>query len=231
MSGNNPHIVPLVSSNNFIEWHRAFTRRAKDKDVWDLLTEKYKPVLIKPDPRDQKYLVTFFTRFQLDNFVYEEGQKKIKAARALIKSAVSPVIIWFIPDEDDPVGAYKFLQERYKPSDTTGRQILLSQLEDTTLNKFKFSVPTYVDKVFEIRHDLVEVKKVLSDDEVARYLLGGLPNSYSNFKKEYSLIMAGRGTPDGHDLQFLTDTLIKEGSRRESVAKAKKAKGKGQPAR
>ena len=194
-----------------------------------MLTEKYKPTLVEPDPDDEKYDVkpatistesapavkeanrdlrslgvdaaskpapapttifipdtTAFARFQHDHNKYEKGQKKIKAARTLIKDSVNTIIAGIIRDKDDPVVAYKFLKEKYKLSDSASRQKLLSQLKDATLNKFKYNVEDYVNRVFEIREDLRDYSKELSDEELAEYLLGGLPDLYGDFKEKYS---------------------------------------------
>lgn len=167
---------------------------------------------------------TAFVKFQHDHAQWEKGQKKIKVANTLIKNSVSPIIAGLIRNKDDPVEAYKFLKEKYKVSDTVARQKLLGQLKDTTLNKFKFNVENYVNRVFEVREDLKDYKKELPDEEVAEYLLAGLPHSYKSFKEKYDWLMRYQGKPDEHDLQALTDELLKEGTRRDKAAKAKKAK-------
>ncbi|KAI1614966.1 hypothetical protein EDD37DRAFT_665733 [Exophiala viscosa] len=181
MSDTNTGIVWLVSSSNFVDWHHTFIRSAKDKDVWDLLIGKYKPILTEPDPDDEKYKPqtvtistedkddirvisehrhlslqstsasgattasptsivlrdnTAFARFQHDHNEYKEGQKTIEAARALIESAVSPFIAALIRNKDDPVEAYKFLQETYKPSESDAYVDLFQERKDTTLRNF-----------------------------------------------------------------------------------------------
>jgi len=92
----------------------------------------------------------------------------------------------------------------------------------------KLNVEIYVQKVDEIREDILDCKWDLSDDDVAVCHLDGLPNSCSRIKMQYSLIMAGRGTPDGHDLPLFMNRLNEEESGREVVAKAKKALGQRQ---
>ena len=118
-----------------------------------------------------------------------------------------------IHNKDDPIEAYKFLKERYKISDTAARQKLLGQLKNTTLNKFKYSVEDYVSKVFEIRENLQDYNKEFEDNEIAKYILNGLPDSYNDFKRKYSSLMWYRNYPDGHDLETPTDQLLKEGTR------------------
>jgi len=167
---------------------------------------------------------TPFAKFQHDHAQYEKGQKKIKLARTLIKNSVSPIIAGLIRNKDDPVEAYEFLIQKYKVSNTTARQKLFAQLKNTTLNKFKFNVENYVNKIFETREDLLDYDRELTDDEVAEYLLAGLPDSYKDFKEKYEWLLRYQGTPDQHDLQALTDELLKEGARRDEAFKAKKSK-------
>lgn len=262
-------VTQLVGSSNFVEWNRDFVRAAKDKDVYDLLSEKFKLLASEPDMDDDKYQsrpttiptgaasgsatggraratvgqrelrslglntlggfdngedenesstgsaadatnlastsivipdTSSFARFQHDYSRYEKGQKKIKAARILIKAWVSPIIAGLIRNKDDPVEAYKYLKEKYKVSDTVARQKLLSQLKDTTLNKYKYNVENYINKVFQIREDLRDYTKEITDEEVAEHLLGGLPESYNGFKEKYDWLMRYQGNPDGHDL-------------------------------
>ena len=47
-------IIQLVSSSNFIAWHRSFIDLAKDKDVWDLLHKEFKPIVTEPDMDEAK---------------------------------------------------------------------------------------------------------------------------------------------------------------------------------
>ncbi|EXJ77104.1 hypothetical protein A1O3_10262 [Capronia epimyces CBS 606.96] len=229
----NNKVPLLVGSSNYIEWHRTFARVSKDKDSLGLAqdsnadNEADAAETPAQNPSNTSVFIpdnTAFARFQHDHRQYEKGQKKIKTARKLITSSVSPIIATRIQNKDDPVEAYEFLKKTYKVSNTNARQKLLAQLRDTTLNKYKFNVENYVSKVLEIREDLLEYDEELSDEEVSEYLLSGLPDCYAGFKEHYGWLMRFRGDPDGHDLQALTEELIKESARRDETAKAKKFK-------
>lgn len=163
------------------------------------------------------------TRFQHDHKKWEKGHKKIKDARALIQDWVGDIVAELIKSEDDPVKAYKYLVEKYKVSDTIARQKLMKDLKENTLHKHKYHMENYINKTLQIRASLKDYKKELNDEEVAKCLIAGLPNSYADVLKNYGLIMRFKDNPDSHDLQTLTDKLIKEGVRRKQVAKEKKA--------
>lgn len=161
-------------------------------------------------------------RFEHDVKKYEKSQKKVKNARSLLQKSVSSTIGQLIRDKDDPVEAYNYLVDKYKPSDKTARQNLIREFNGLKLAAYKYNAEEYIAQFYRIQGDLMQYGKEVSDDELCDQILLGLPPSYENFAKSYSWLMRSMGKADGHDLESLTAELIKEAGERVEKAKQKK---------
>ena len=121
--------IDKLNEINYRSWSQVVECHLDDQGLWELVTgtEKQPEQPVIPTTSTETTATTQPTTTATAEYEeeLEAWNKKVKKARKLIISSISPSVMTYVDGKKDPVAMWKILEDRYKPK----TRVTLRQLQ------------------------------------------------------------------------------------------------------
>ena len=202
----------LTGQSNWIRWYPGIKADARADDTWALLAGT-EVILVKPlradyvTRREAPVVVTaekvtgpetarqdFEYRqnrewYQMDLHDYEQQHERVRRANKMLHDRIDPSMQPDIQDIEGPAEALARLQSLYKMQDSRAIQFTHNQIDALRLASCK-SMTEYLNKMRQLKNDLVDLGEPYTDSQLIAKIISGLPTQYNSWVERYHDIMA-----------------------------------------
>lgn len=164
------------------------------------------------------------TEYKLNVEAFKEQQERIRDARTLLLSTVTPTIRDSVSTKVIPSELMTAIKDLCKMSDSQALAFCYQKLDNIKYGDFT-SISTFINTVTTHQQEIHSLSGTYGDEQVISKVIGLLPEPYNDFKRYWNMLSGSPSLP--RDLHTLHTHLLGEETRLESEGKLKKDKKKG----
>jgi len=178
--------IEKLNESNYRSWSQIIESHLDDQDLWDVVTGKEtKPVQpppsttieVQPSSSQTQQFSTATTSGDHEAQL-ELWSKKVKRARKIIISTISPSIMVYVEGRKDPAEMWKILEERYKPKTRVTLRQLQRQFNTIKLSDDDGDMEKHLQKVEGLKRQIEEQGEEISESSYISVLLNCAPSRY-----------------------------------------------------
>jgi hypothetical protein len=177
--------IEKLNESNYRSWSQIIESHLDDQDLWGVVTGKETTPTppsaatteVQPSSSLTQQSPSVTTPRDYETQL-ELWSKKVKRARKIIISTISPSIMVYVEGRKDPAEMWKILEERYKPKTRVTLRQLQRQFNTIKLSDDDGDMEKHLQKVEGLKRQIEEQGEEISDSSYISILLNCAPSRY-----------------------------------------------------
>lgn len=154
---------------------------------------------------------------------YEDQQKRLREARSLLQTTVTPAIRDSVSSKPIAAEMLKEIKKLCKMTDGQAQQLCYQKLDNVKYSDFS-SVSDCINTITTYQQELKSINGNYGDEQVISKVISILPEPFNEFTRYWNMLSGSTGLP--RDIQTLHQHLLGEEARLNSEGKLQQNKKK-----
>jgi len=173
--------IEKLSESNYRSWSQVVESHLDDQDLWEVVKgiEKRpeRPAIPTTSTETTETPQPAKTTAEYEQEL-EAWNKKVKRARKLIISTVSPSVMTYVEGTKDPAEMWKILEDRYRPKTMVTLRQLQRQFNTIKMIEDDGDMEKHLQKIERLKRQIEEQGETISDSNYISVLLNCAPPRY-----------------------------------------------------
>src|SRR5271169_5018655 len=174
--------IEKLSESNYRSWSQVVESHLDDQDLWEVVKGIEKRPERPAIPTTSTETTDTAQQAAKTTAEYEQEleawNKKVKRARKLIISTVSPSVMTYVEGTKDPAEMWKILEDRYRPKTMVTLRQLQRQFNTIKMIEDDGDMEKHLQKIERLKRQIEEQGETISDSNYISVLLNCAPPRY-----------------------------------------------------